>query len=72
VVTGLDPSVTANLSRLRVTISGVDMIVQQAAPLGPNQYAIQFIVTRSFGGAQVPVAVIVDGSSSAPSSLTVR
>lgn len=72
VVTGLDPSVPGNLSRLRVTIGGVDMIVQQATSLGGNQFGIQFIVTQGFGGAQVPVAVIVDGSSSAPASLTVR
>jgi uncharacterized protein (TIGR03437 family) len=71
-VTGLDPVAAGNLSRVRVTISGVDMYVNSIAPAGNGQFVIQTIVTQSFAGTQVPVAVVVDGSSSAPALLGVR
>ncbi len=71
-VTGLDPAAAGNPGRVRVTISGVDMYVNSIVPAANGQFAIQIIVTQSFGGAQVPVAVVVDGSSSAPAPLGVR
>ena len=71
-VTGLDPTVPANPSRLQVTVSGISMPVLGIAPASNGQFQIQIILTQSFAGAQVPLAVVVDGSSSAPFSITVR
>ena len=66
-VNGLDPSVASNLSRVQVTVSGITMPVVQA---GNNQ--VQFVLTRSFGGAAVPVVVLVDNSPSAAFNIAVR
>jgi uncharacterized protein (TIGR03437 family) len=63
---GLDPSVTENSGRLHVMVSGIDMPVQQILPLGNGGWQIQILLTQSFGGAQAPVTISVDGSSSAP------
>jgi uncharacterized protein (TIGR03437 family) len=71
-VTGLDPGVQANPSRLQVTVSGVVMPVLSVSPAPGNQFQIQTILTQSFGGQQVPLAVVVDGSGSATVLLTVR
>ena len=66
-VSGLDPTVSSNLSRVQVTVSGIAMPVTSA---GNGQ--VQFALTQSFGGAQVPVVVSVDGSASAPYTIAVR
>jgi hypothetical protein len=66
-VNGLDPTVSGNLSRMQVTVSGIPMPVVQA---GNGQ--VQFVLSQSFGGAQVPVVVSVDGSASNPFSISVR
>jgi uncharacterized protein (TIGR03437 family) len=71
-VTGLDPTVVGNLSRVQVTVSGLSMPVLQITPAPGGQFQIQFILTQSFAGAQAPVAVSVNGSSSAPFTITVR
>jgi uncharacterized protein (TIGR03437 family) len=71
-VTGLDPSVLANPSRVQVTVSGVVMPPPSINPAQGNQFQIQTILTQSFGGQQVPLAVVVDGSSSASLQITVR
>ena len=71
-VTALDPTVVGNLSRLQVTISGLPMQVLQVTPLAPGQFQIQIVITQSFGGTQVPLAVAVDGSSSTAVTVTVR
>ena len=71
-VRGLDPTVLGNLSRLTVTISGVPMQVLQVSPQPDGSYQIQVQIIQSFGGAAVPLAVWVDGSSSQPSTITVR
>jgi uncharacterized protein (TIGR03437 family) len=71
-VTGLDPTVQANPSRLQVTVSGISMPVLSIGPAPGNQFQIQTILTQSFGGQQVPLAVVVDGSGSATVQLTVR
>jgi uncharacterized protein (TIGR03437 family) len=60
-ISGLDPTVTLASGRLQVMVAGVSMPVQQ---IGGSQ--IQFILNQSFHGAQVPVTIVVDGSSSAP------
>jgi uncharacterized protein (TIGR03437 family) len=71
-VAGLDPAVEANPSRLQVTVSGLTMPVLEIAPASNGQFQIQIILTQSFAGAQVPLAVAVDGTSSAPFAITVR
>jgi len=71
VVSGLDPSVIGT-PNLQVTVSGVAMTIFQVTPLPGGQYQLQVILTQSFGGAQVPLAVWVNGSSSPPVSITVR
>jgi uncharacterized protein (TIGR03437 family) len=71
VVAGLDPTVPANPSRLQVTVSGISVTVLGITPAPNGQYQIQIVVTQSFAGAQVPLAVWVDGSSSAPFTITV-
>jgi uncharacterized protein (TIGR03437 family) len=71
-VAGLDPAVPGNPSRLQVTVSGISMTVLEIAPAPNGLFQIQIILTQSFAGAQVPLAVSVDGSSSAPFPITVR
>jgi uncharacterized protein (TIGR03437 family) len=71
-VAGLDPAVPGNPSRLQVTVSGISMPVLGIAPAPNGQFQIEIILTQSFAGAQVPLAVSVDGSSSAPFAITVR
>jgi uncharacterized protein (TIGR03437 family) len=70
-VTGLNPSASTP-TRVRMLVSGVEMPVQQINALPNGVYQIQFVLTQSFGGAQVPLAVSVDGSASAPFLITVR
>ncbi len=71
-VNGLDSAVVTNQGRVQVTLSGVSMPVLGITPAANGQFQIQCIVTQSFGGAVVPLMVWVDGSSSQPSSITVR
>jgi uncharacterized protein (TIGR03437 family) len=71
--TGLDPSLANGfIGRVRVTIAGVDMAVQQVSQVVPGTFQIQAVVTQSFGASQVPLALIVDGSSSAPINVVVK
>jgi uncharacterized protein (TIGR03437 family) len=72
VVAGLDPTVQSNLSRVQVTVSGISMPILGIAPAQSGQFQIQIVLTQSFASAQVPLAVTVDGSSSAPFTITVR
>jgi uncharacterized protein (TIGR03437 family) len=73
-VRGLDPAAAADLSRVRVTVAGVDMTVLSINPVQGQTgvFQIQFLLTQSVGGAQAPVAVWVDGSSSNIFNITVR
>jgi uncharacterized protein (TIGR03437 family) len=71
-VAGLDPAVPGNLSRLQVTVSGISMQIMGVAPASNGQFQIQILLTQSLAGAQVPLVVSVDGSSSAPFTLAVR
>jgi len=71
-VSGLDPSVQANPSRLQVTVSGVSMPVLAIGPASGGQFQIQTILTQSFGGQTVPLTVIVDGAGSPTFPITVR
>src|SRR5205823_3771361 len=70
VVTGLDSSAIGAPGRLRVTVSGMEMTIQQIAPFGAGAYQIQIVINQSFGASQVPLVVWVDGAASAPSNIT--
>jgi uncharacterized protein (TIGR03437 family) len=71
-VSGLDPTVLANPGRLQVTINGQPMPVQPLTPPSNGQTQIVFSLAGGLGSGVVNLAVVVDGSSSAPVSLTVR
>jgi uncharacterized protein (TIGR03437 family) len=72
-VTGLDPALLANFQgRLHVTVSGMEMAIQQITPLPSSAYQIQVVVNQSFGASQVPLVVWLDGAASAPVNITVR
>jgi Carboxypeptidase regulatory-like domain/Matrixin len=71
-VSSLDPTVLANPGRLQITINGQSMPVQSLTPAANGQTQITFVLTQSFGGVLVNLAVVVDGSSSVPFPLTVR
>jgi hypothetical protein len=71
-VSGIDPSSVPAVSRLQVTVSGLSMAVLQIAPASNNQVQIQFVLTQSFGGSQVPVTVSLDGSPSNPYTISAR
>jgi uncharacterized protein (TIGR03437 family) len=72
VVTGLDPTVLNNLSRVNLTVSGVVMPPQAIDSLGGGQYQIRFYLTQGFGSTTVPLAVVVDGSASVPYMLPIK
>jgi hypothetical protein len=63
-VSNVDPGVVNAPNRVSVTISGVPMAVQSVTAAGGGMYTIQFAVTQSFAGWQVPLVVSVDGSPS--------
>jgi uncharacterized protein (TIGR03437 family) len=71
-VSGLDPTVLANPDRLQVTINGQPMPVQPLTPPSNGQTQIVFSLTQGLGPGLVNLAVVVDGSSSAPFPLTVQ
>jgi len=72
-VTGLDPAVAANyVGRLRVTVGGIDMAIQQINALGAGSFQVQVVITQSFSSSQVPMALVVDGATSAPVTVVVR
>jgi uncharacterized protein (TIGR03437 family) len=71
-VFNLDPTVLAAPSRLQVTINGQPMTVQSLTPAANGLTQITFVLTQSFGGLVVNLAVVVDGSSSVPFPIMVR
>ena len=71
-VSNLDPTVLGNPGRLQVTVNGQSMPVQSLTPAANGLTQVTFFLTQSFGGAVLNLAVVVDGSSSAPFPLTVR
>ena len=71
-VTNVDPSIVNNPSRVRVTISGVPMSVLSVTAVTAAVFQIQFAVTQSFAGWQVPLVVSVDGSPSLAIQVTAR
>ncbi|PWU10313.1 MAG: hypothetical protein C5B51_04535 [Terriglobia bacterium] len=73
VVTGVDPSVVTNQSRVQVTASGVPMPVLRIAA-GPQREAVlvSFLINQSFGGSTASIIVSVDNVRSSPYSVLVR
>ena len=63
-VTNVDPGIVNAPSRVSVTLSGVPMAVQSVTAAGSGVFQVQFAVTQSFAGWQVPLVVSVDGSPS--------
>jgi uncharacterized protein (TIGR03437 family) len=63
-VTNVDPGIVNAPNRVTVTLSGVPMAVQSVTAVGGGVFQIQFAVTQSFAGWQVPLVVSVDGSPS--------
>jgi hypothetical protein len=72
-VTGFDPTVLSNLDRVSVTLGGVAMTVGRAATTkSDGVYQIQISLVQPPAGDKVPLAVWVDGSSSAPVFIPVQ
>ncbi len=72
-VSGLDPAVTLTPGRLAVTEGGVNIpafTIQQAQD-GSGDLLIQFALTASVSGQQVPVTVSFNGDLSMPFYITV-
>jgi uncharacterized protein (TIGR03437 family) len=68
-VTGLD---AGSASRVRAQVSGLEMPIQQVVGLPNGAVQVQLVLTQSFGGAKVPVSILLDASASAPFVITVR
>ncbi|MEI9976256.1 MAG: hypothetical protein WDO73_31940 [Ignavibacteriota bacterium] len=71
-VSNVDPGIVNALSRVAVTLSGVPMAVQSVTDQGGGVFSIQFAVTQSFAGWQVPLVVSIDGSPSLAIQVTAR
>jgi uncharacterized protein (TIGR03437 family) len=71
-VTNVDPGIVTSPNRVAVTLSGVPMAVQSVTAQGGGVFQIQFAVTQSFAGWQVPLVVLVDGSPSLAIQVTAR
>ncbi len=69
-VTGLNPNALPALNRLSVTVSGLPMTLLSVAPAINGQFQIQFVLSQSFAGSQVPLSVWLDGSPSNPYTIT--
>jgi len=65
-----DPSIVNAPNRVQVTLSGVPMPVLSVTPVSAGLYQIQFAVTQSFAGWQVPLVVSVNGSPSLAVQIT--
>jgi hypothetical protein len=72
-VSGMDPAVVSVPSRVELTEGGVSIpafTIQQAQD-GSGDLLIQFALTASVTGQQVPVVVSLDGDLSKPFSINV-
>ncbi len=70
-ITGVDPAVAGNPSRVQVTVSGVPMAVTRVTG-GPSGVQVSFVMSQSFAGSAAAVVVTVDGARSSPYSVLVR
>ncbi len=71
-VSSLDQTVLDHPGRLQVTVNGRSMPVQSLTPAANGQTQITFFLAQGFGGVLVNLAVVVDGSSSAPFPMAIR
>ena len=71
-VTNVDSGIVNAPTRVSVTLSGVPMAVQSVTATGGGVFQVQFAVTQSFAGWQVPLVVSVDGSPSLAIQVTAR
>jgi uncharacterized protein (TIGR03437 family) len=71
-VANLDPSVINNPSRVTISLGNTLVPPLTIIPASNGQYQLQFVVPQAYGGIQVPLAVVVDGSASNTVVLTVR
>jgi hypothetical protein len=71
-VTNVDPGIVTAPNRVQVTMSRVPMNVLSVSPVSAGIFQIQFAVTQSFAGSEVPLVVLVDGSPSAAVEVTAR
>jgi uncharacterized protein (TIGR03437 family) len=71
-LSGVDPTVVNNPSRIQVTLAGVPMYVSQVST-GTQAGTVQvaFAISQSFGSSAVPIVVAVDGNPSSPYSILV-
>jgi uncharacterized protein (TIGR03437 family) len=71
-VANLDPSVINNPSRVMISLGNTLVPPLTITPASNGQYQLQFVVPQAYGGVQVPLAIVVDGSASNTYQLTVR
>ena len=71
-VSGVDPSVANNTTRVQLTVSSVPMAVLRVTAVSANTVQVAFLVSQSFGGFTAPVVVTVDGARSSPYNIIVR
>jgi hypothetical protein len=70
-VTNLDAGAAASTNRVMVSVGNM-LIPVVITPAGNGQYQLQFVVPQAYGGIQVPLEVVVDGSASNPFFVTLR
>ncbi len=70
-VSNLDPGAAANPSRVMISLGNV-LAPVTITPAANGQYQVQFVVPQAFGGIQVPLAVVLDGSASNTFQITLR
>ena len=70
-VANLDSGAALNSGRVMIAL-GNALVPVTITPANGGQYQLQFVVPQAYGGSQVPLAVVVDGSASNTFQLTVR
>jgi len=71
-VTGIDPGVLTNWSRVQVTVGGLPLQLVQIGAAPNNMVLIQATMTQYPGSGQAPLMVLVDGAGTLPINITVR
>jgi uncharacterized protein (TIGR03437 family) len=72
-VTGVDPAVANNPSRVQATVGGGAVAILQVAAAADNKSVqVALLVGQSFGGSSVPVEIAVDGVGSDPYSIVIN
>jgi len=71
IVSNLESGAAANPARVMISL-GNALVPVTITPAGNGQYKLQFVVPQAFGGVQVTLAVVVDGSASNPFVVTLK